>query len=42
MEPLGFNVKELLYIATVNGGNLISAPTTDLQGRYEFISIKWP
>jgi hypothetical protein len=24
------------------GGNLISARATDLQGRYEFISIKWP
>jgi hypothetical protein len=24
------------------GGNLISAPTTDLQGRYGVVSIKWP
>jgi hypothetical protein len=32
----------VLYSELRVGGNLISAPTTDLQGRYVDISIMWP
>jgi hypothetical protein len=35
-------ILEYIEIGSSTGGNLISARTTDLQGRYEAFSVKWP
>jgi hypothetical protein len=34
-------IKNCIVYKKGRDGNLISAPTTDLQGRYDVISIKW-
>jgi hypothetical protein len=36
------STRGIVHLLKQLGGNLISAPTTDLQGRYGVISIKWP
>jgi hypothetical protein len=41
-EPWASPIQQKALEVKTVGGNLISARTTDLQGCYEFISIKWP